>query len=286
MGLLAGSKQPTPGKTMNTLSSKTLVNSVVINPVLTAPGLSQKKDISPDVLGCYQKLKLKYVKDVFCVDQLSLVKPITNVQHGASNLLVGARLQNFWQTWLDLGAGPEVVQILREGYTLPFWIWPNLTRSPTTISCYVNPHRNLYLLEALHQLMNKNAIKLVQNNKAKAKQSLEAYSRSEQTKSFPQGGKIQNGDTGSHQDLPPTKGVSYLSRLQGRLLSYKYTGTIQEISEISYPRSDIPVQGYAIRFVHSTHGVHYNLFIYLFFNSYSRVQKVTMKYSEKSITQN
>ena len=40
------------------------------------------------------------------------------------------------------------------------------------------------------------------------------------------------------------------------LLPYTYTGTIQEIPEISHPRSGIPVQGPAIRFAHSTHGVH------------------------------
>ena len=88
---------------------------------------------------------------------------------------------------------------------------------------------------------------------AKTKQPLETYSRSEQTKSFPQGVEIQNGD---HEDLPPTRGVGYLNRFQG--LPCTYTGTIQEISEISHPRSDIPVQGSAIWFVHSTHGVHCN----------------------------
>ena len=122
--------------------------------------------------GCYQESKLKYVKDVFCVDQLSFVKSVTNVQHVASNLHVGTRLQNFWKTWLDLNACPKVVQILEEGYTLPFWTWPHLTRSPTVISCYVSPHRNLYLLEALHQLMDKNAVELVQNQK-----SLEFFNR-------------------------------------------------------------------------------------------------------------
>ena len=35
----------------------------------------------------------------------------------------------------------------------------------TIISCYVNP-RNLYLLETLHQLMNKNAVKLVKNQES------------------------------------------------------------------------------------------------------------------------
>ena len=74
--------------------------------------------------------------------------------------------QSFWQTWLDLGAGPKVVQILREGYTLPVLIRPNLTMSPTVISCYGNPHRNLSLLEALHQLIDKNAIELVVNKKS------------------------------------------------------------------------------------------------------------------------
>ena len=50
--------------------------------------------------------------------------------------------------------------------------------------------------------------------------------------------------------------MGYLNRFQGCLLPYTYTGTIQEILEISHPSSGIPVQGPAIRFVHSTHGVH------------------------------
>ena len=130
----------------------------------TAPGPSQRKDASPGVADCYHKqYKLQYVKSVSCVTQLSCVKPVTNVPNVASNLPVGARLQNFWQSWLDLGAGPKVVQILREGYTLPFRIQPKLTKSPTVISCYANPHRKLYLLEALHQLIDKNAEELVQN---------------------------------------------------------------------------------------------------------------------------
>ena len=59
------------------------------------------------------------MKSVSCVTQLSCAQPVTNVKNAAPNLPVGARLQNFWQTWLDLGAGPKVVQILKEGYTLP-----------------------------------------------------------------------------------------------------------------------------------------------------------------------
>ena len=50
-------------------------------------------------------------------------------------------------------------------------------------------------------------------------QPLEAYSRSEPTKPF-----------GDHQDHPPTMGVGYLNRFQGRLLPYTNTGTVQDIS--------------------------------------------------------
>ena len=146
----------------------TFVKPHVVKSVHTAPRHSQKKEISPGSAGCYfqKEYKLKYVKGVSCVAQLSCVKPVTNVTTAAPNLPVGARLQNFWQTWLDLGAGPKVAQILKEGYTLPFRIRPNLARSPTIISCYVNLHRNLYLLEALHQLIDKNAVVLVDNERS------------------------------------------------------------------------------------------------------------------------
>ena len=114
---------------MNDLCLKRLVNFPVVKVVHTAPGLSQRKEISPGMTDYYpQEYKLKYVKVVCCVTQLSFVKPVTNVQNVASNLPVWARLQNFWKTWLDLGAGPKEVKFLREGYTLLFCIWPKLTR--------------------------------------------------------------------------------------------------------------------------------------------------------------
>ena len=136
----------------------------VVKFVPSAPGLPQRKGISPGVPECQlKKSQLKSVKSASCVTQLSCVNPVSNVPNVALNLPVGAKLQNFWQTWLNLGAGPKVVQILQEGYTLPFRIRPKLTRNPTVISCYANPHRNSYLLEALHQLIDKNAVEPVSN---------------------------------------------------------------------------------------------------------------------------
>ena len=144
------------------------VNFHVAKVVHSAPGDSKKRELSPGLAACYslKDCKLKSVKSVSCVTPLSCVKPVTNVKNAAQNLPVGTRLQNYWQTWLDWGSSPKVVQILKEGYALPFRVRPNLTRSPTVISWFVNPHRNLYLLEALHQLIDKTAAELVQYRKS------------------------------------------------------------------------------------------------------------------------
>ena len=161
-GLLAGSTSKR--KTIDTCFLGNVLLNVVTH-VPTVPGHSQRKDPSPGPVECYSQRdhSLKYVKGASCVTQLSYVPPVTSVKNVVSNLPVGARLQSFWQAWLDQGSGPKVIQILKEGYTLPFLNRPKLARYPTVVSCYVNPHRNSYLLEALHQLIDKNAVELVRN---------------------------------------------------------------------------------------------------------------------------
>ena len=116
-GLLAGSQTATQEHLINSS-----VNLNVVTPVHTAPGHSQKKGVSPGLPVCHMPTdyKLKYVKGVSCVTQLCCVNPVTNVKLAAQNLPVGARLQNFWQTWLHLGAALKVVQILKEVTPSPF----------------------------------------------------------------------------------------------------------------------------------------------------------------------
>ena len=90
----------------------------------------------------------------------------------------------------------------------------------------------------------------------KTKQSVETYLGSEQSKFLPQGGEIQDGDSGNHQDITPTRGVDHLHRLQGCILPHPNTGTVQEISEISCSRTNIPIQSPTIRTFDNTTGVH------------------------------
>ena len=112
-------------------------------------GLSQRKGINPKC--CQMYTEIKYVKDVSCVGHFSSVNLVTNAPPVVTNPPVGAR------------SSPKVVTTLREGYTLPFRFRPNLTRSPTVISNYHNPARQSNLLEALYQLVNKNAVEPLEN---------------------------------------------------------------------------------------------------------------------------
>ena len=152
--LLAGS--PLPTETIDTCSFLNAKPHVVLN-VHTALGHSQKRELSPGSAGCYYKdCKLKSGKSFLC-HSIFLCSTCNKCQKCCLKSACRG------QTWLDQGTGPKIVQMLKEGCSLPFQIQPNLTRSPTVITCYVNPHRNSYLLEALHQLIDKNAVELVHN---------------------------------------------------------------------------------------------------------------------------
>ena len=147
---VSGKKQDlNPSPVVNKSETVVLhVNSFAAN-VHSVTGLPQKKGVNPSY--CCTHTEIKHVNDVSCVDHLSSVNSVTNVPTVVTHPSVGARLS------------PKVVTILREGYTLPFRFRPNLTRSPTAISNYVNPPRQSHVLEALYQLTNKNAVEPVAN---------------------------------------------------------------------------------------------------------------------------
>ena len=136
------------------------VDSCVANAHIVT-GLPQRKSVNPN--ACQMYTEIKYVKHISCVGHLCSVNLVTNAQHAVIDPPVGARLHQCWEKWEALGSSPKVVTTLREGYTLPFQFRPNLTRSPTVISNYHNPAKQSFLLEALYQLINKNAVKPVEN---------------------------------------------------------------------------------------------------------------------------
>ena len=59
---------------------------------------------------------------------------------------------------------------------------------------------------------------------------------------------------GYNKDLPTGRGVGHLHRLQGRILPYTNSQSVQEVHAFSHPGSFLPVQSPTLWPVHSTHG--------------------------------
>ena len=91
---------------------------------------------------------------------------------------------------------------------------------------------------------------------SQTQQQMEANPRFEQSKCVPQNREIQDGDSGNHQNISPTGGMGNLHRLQGRLFPHSDTGTVQEISEVSRPGTDLSIPSSPFRLIHSSDGVH------------------------------
>ena len=85
---------------------------------------------------------------------------------------------------------------------------------------------------------------------------METDIRSEQYNQFPQGAKIQNGDTKNHQNFSPTRGVGYLSRLQGCLLPNTHTGTVRKYLRFHIQGRSYQFKALPFRLSTSPNGVH------------------------------
>ena len=67
---------------------------------------------------------------------------------------------------------------------------------------------------------------------------------------------VQNGDPRDNKNLPSGRGVGHLHRLQGHILRYTNSQSVQEVHAVSHPGSVLPVQSPTLWPVRSTHGVH------------------------------
>ena len=107
-----------------------------------------------------QRTQIKLCEKCFLCHSIVLCKSCNKCQKCCTKSACRSETSKLLANLAGFGCRSE------SSYTLPFRIRPKHSRSPTVRSCYVNPHRNLYLVEALHQLINKSAVELVQNQKS------------------------------------------------------------------------------------------------------------------------
>ena len=204
--------------------------------------------------------EIKYVKDVSCVGHLCSVNLVTNAQHAVIDPPVGARLNQCWEKWEALCSSPKVVTTLREGYTLPFWF--QLDKVTDCNKQLPQSNQQLFLVEALYHLIEKNAVEPVENQTSLAifgtqtQQPVETGPGPEHLEHLFKHRVIQDGDPRDNKNLPTGRGMGHIHRFQRRILPHTNSQSVQEVHAFSSPGSVLPVQSPTLWSIHSSHGVH------------------------------
>ena len=174
---------------------------------------------------------------------------------------VGGRLRSFRRDWLTNKCSQNMLNIITNGYVLPFLSKPNLVRFPLILSEYKAQQKDQALATCIQSLLSKNAIERVENVK-----SLGFYSclflvpkphqrwrpvRPKQAQHFSTHRKAQNGNSRVHQDLPDSRGVGIVDRSVGRLPTHPHTPKLKEIPKVLLQGSGVPVHLPPIQTSHS-----------------------------------
>ena len=154
-----GDLDPTPVAAEN--SKVTLnVDSYVANAYIVT-GLPQRKGVNPN--ACQLYTKIKYVKDVFLCKSLVFCKSCHQCTTCCYRSSCRGKVTTVLGEMGNPGFKSKSSHHTEGGLHSPFLFRPHLTKSPTVISNYHNSAKQSFLLEALYQLINKNAVEPVEN---------------------------------------------------------------------------------------------------------------------------
>ena len=143
---------------------------------------------------------------------------------------VGGRLRSFSRDWQTNNCSPNVLNIITNGYVLPFLSKPNLVRFPRIISEYKALPKDQALPDCIQSL-------------------LQSPVSSTQ---------VQDGNSRIHQDLPDSRGMGSVDRSGGRLPSHPHPSSLKEIPKILPQVSGVPVHLPTFRTGHSPPGLYHD----------------------------
>ena len=175
---------------------------------------------------------------------------------------VGGRLRSFRRDWQTNKCSPNVLNIIINGYILPFLSKPNLVRFPLILSAKRPSPGHLYpvsLVKERNRKGGKCKISQVLQSPVPSTQAspkMEASHRPKQAQHFSTRRKVQNGNSKVHQDLPDSRGVGIVDRSVGRLPTHPNPPKLKEIPKIWLQVSGVPVHHPPIRTSHSPPGLY------------------------------
>ena len=160
-----------------------------------------------------------------------------------------------------------MLNIITNGYILPFLSKPNLVRFSVILSKY----KALQKDQALSRLHPVSSVKESYRKGGKCKISwvlqspvscpqasakVEASNRLKQAQHFSTCRKVQNGNPRVHQDLPGSRGMGIVDRSIGRLPSHPHPPKLKEIPKVLPQVSGVSVHLLSFRTSHSPPGLY------------------------------
>ena len=116
-------------------------------------------------------------------------------------------------------------QVLEGGFAVPDYQTGGRTGSDSDFSCLLQP--------AVHSPQNK--------------QQIASNLGFEQTQSFSLLGNFQNGNSRDNQTFPSEGGMGHIAKFQRCLFPYSHQSKVEEVSQVSPTRSNLPVHCSAVR---------------------------------------
>ena len=178
---------------------------------------------------------------------------------------VGGRLCSFRRDWQTNKCSSNMLNIITNGYVLPFLSKPNLVRFPLIQSEYKAHQKDQALATCIQSLLSKNAIKRVENVK-----SLGFYSRLflvpkpykrwrpvidlSRLNTFLH--TVQNGNSRVHQDLPNSRIMGIVDRPIRRLPSHPRPPKLKKIPKFLPQVAGVPAHLPPFRTSHSHPGLY------------------------------
>ena len=189
--------------------------------------------------------------------------PLPNDSFKASNSPpVGGRLRSFSRDWQANNCSSNVLNIITNGYVLPFLSKPNLGQISSENLRIEGPSKR----PSLSQLHPVSAVKeryqkgrkckisrVLQSpvSSTQASPKVEASNRPKQAEHFSTRREVQDGNSRVHQDLPDSRGMGSVDRPIGRLPSHPHPSSLKEIPKILPQVSGVPVHLPTFRTSHS-----------------------------------
>ena len=178
-----------------------------------------------------------------------------------TNLTVGSRLKSFLPVWKTLGAHRSILNLIVEGYKLPFREHPKLSRIPCITSGFADFNKQSALSTAIQDLLHKGAIDIIQKLDSflqsfipgpKTRQPLEASNRPKLSQQISGHIKVHDGDPRVHTSFSQKERMGHLYRPHRRLPPHTHSPSVAEVPPVLPQRRLLPVHQPSFRASHSS----------------------------------